>query len=174
MNKSESTLIIKFLYALVASIIGIGVLYLALKTGITKGLGIPLVLASWGGIAYACIKLDFWKELSIFLLLYSIFGGFALKVPNNLFPLGETIRNLFFHVTMWFAMLFLLLSSIIYSTLYLAKNDLKWDAFASGAAEAGTVMGVLGLVTGMIWAQYTWGDWWHWDPKQLYTANIAI
>ncbi|WP_315816878.1 hypothetical protein [Paraflavitalea speifideaquila] len=28
-------------------------------------------------------------------------------------------------------------------------------------------MGVLGLITGMIWANYTWGTPWNNDPKQL-------
>ncbi|MBN4066093.1 cytochrome c biogenesis protein CcsA, partial [Candidatus Amoebophilus asiaticus] len=26
--------------------------------------------------------------------------------------------------------------------------------------------GILGLITGMQWAQFTWGDWWSGDPKQ--------
>jgi heme exporter protein C len=26
--------------------------------------------------------------------------------------------------------------------------------------------GVLGMLTGMLWAKYTWGEWWSGDPKQ--------
>ena len=29
----------------------------------------------------------------------------------------------------------------------------------------GIVLGILGLVTGSIWARFTWGSWWVNDPK---------
>jgi heme exporter protein C len=35
------------------------------------------------------------------------------------------------------------------------------------------VLGILGIVTGMIWANYTWGTPWHGDPKQN-GAAIAL
>jgi heme exporter protein C len=34
--------------------------------------------------------------------------------------------------------------------------------------------GVLGLVTGMIWANYTWGSPWHGDPKQNMAAIAML
>lgn len=33
-------------------------------------------------------------------------------------------------------------------------------------ANTGLVLGLLGIFTGMIWANYTWGSPWHGDPKQ--------
>ncbi|MBO9635387.1 MAG: cytochrome c biogenesis protein CcsA [Chitinophagaceae bacterium] len=113
-----------------------------------------------------------WKILSIVLLLYTFIAGFLIKVPTigNLY---ETIRNLFFHVPMWFGQLILISVSLIYSILYLRKPQQRYDILATEFARTGSVMGVLGLLTGMIWANYTWGAPWNNDPKQL-GAAIAL
>jgi heme exporter protein C len=87
--------------------------------------------------------------------------------------LKETIRNLFFHVPMWFGQIILLTTSLVYSILYLRKPDLRRDIFASCFAKTGILMGVLGLITGAIWATYTWGEPWSNDPKQIGVA-IAL
>lgn len=113
-----------------------------------------------------------WKILSLILLLYTFIAGFLIKVPaiGNLY---ETIRNLFFHVPMWFSQLILVTISLIYSIMYLRKPQHKYDVYATEFARTGTVLGCLGLITGMIWANYTWGVPWNNDPKQL-GAAIAL
>ena len=30
----------------------------------------------------------------------------------------------------------------------------------------------LGIITGSIWAEYAWGSYWSWDPKQTMSAVI--
>ena len=50
------------------------------------------------------IKNWWWKIGAIALVLYSIAMGFLGNVPR-LNILNETIRNLYFHVPLWFAML---------------------------------------------------------------------
>ena len=87
--------------------------------------------------------------------------------------LNETIRALYFHVTMWFGMLIALLVSVIYSIKYLKGNDLKNDDIAIEFANVGILFGVLGLLTGMLWAKFAWGDYWSGDPKQN-AAAIAM
>lgn len=169
MKVKQSNLSVSFILGLLAAVAGILTLSFVLESDISKEVAIFTTLTVWGVIAYLSIKLDFWKTLGVWLLVFTFVQGFIGDVPR-LVILNETIRNLYFHVTMWFAMLFLLLASVVYSILYLVKEDLKWDVFAQGASAAGTVMGVLGLITGMIWAKYTWGSYWHSDPKQTYTA----
>lgn len=118
------------------------------------------------------MKLAWWKIVSIVLLLISFVGGFLVKVPyvGNLY---ETIRNSFFHVPMWFGQMLLLLISMIYSIRYLRTNNLKYDVYAGEMAKVGIIFGVLGLVTGAIWANFTWGEYWSNDPKQM-AAAIAV
>lgn len=113
--------------------------------------------------------ISWWKWLSIILILYSITAGFLGTVPE-LPLLHESIRNLFFHVPMWFAMTALLLASAIHSILYLYKSDLRYDYHAAATASVATVFGIAGILTGMMWARVTWGQWWNNDPKQTVAA----
>lgn len=113
-----------------------------------------------------------WKILCILLLLYTFVAGFLVDIPEigNLY---QTIRNLFFHVPMWFAQLVLITVSLVYSIMYLRNPQPKYDLYAFQYVQTGTVLGCLGLLTGMIWANYTWGTFWNNDPKQLGVA-IAL
>ena len=98
------------------------------------------------------------------MVLYTIFAGFLLPVPK-LVILNETIRSLYFHVPIWFAMLFLMGVSVYQSIQYLGNNQLKNDITAVQAAHVGMVLSVIGILTGMMWAKYTWGTWWTTDTK---------
>ena len=98
------------------------------------------------------------------LLIYTIWAGFMGKVPRQAI-LNETVRNLYFHVTMWFTMIFLLGTSVYHSIQYLRKSDIKSDLISNAYVETGLVFATLGLVTGSLWAKFTWGDWWTNDPK---------
>ncbi len=115
------------------------------------------------------LKKHWWKALAAALLFYTVIGGFLLDVPR-LPILNETIRVLHFHVPMWFGMLGLLLLSVIYAILYLRKGDLRYDRYAVEFANAGLIFGILGILSGMFWAYYTWGDYWSNDPKQNASA----
>ncbi|MFC6996064.1 cytochrome c biogenesis protein CcsA [Rufibacter roseus] len=111
------------------------------------------------------MKLSWWKWLTIALLLYTVAKGMLQDVPR-LAILNETIRNLYFHVPMWFGMILILLVSVVYSILYLRNPLVKHDIVAVQAANVGILFGVLGIVTGMEWAKFTWGEYWSNDPKQ--------
>lgn len=105
-----------------------------------------------------------WKILTVLLLYYTIFAGMLLDVPR-LAILNETIRNLYFHVTMWFGMIILFVISVLYSIKYLSKFNLKNDLISSEAAKVGVLFGINGLITGMLWAKFTWGAFWVNDVK---------
>jgi heme exporter protein C len=88
--------------------------------------------------------------------------------------LEESIRNLLYHVPMWFGMMLLLLISVIYSVLQLTKPEgLKNDIAAKSFAGIGVLYGVLGIITGALWAKHTWGAYWSWDVKQN-TSAVAL
>lgn len=112
------------------------------------------------------------KILSVVLLVYTIVAGFLLSVPR-LNIVNESIRALYFHVPMWFGMIALFTVSLVYSILYLNKPSFKRDTYAVEFVHAGILLNLLGLTTGMIWANYTWGSPWHGDPKQN-GAAIAL
>ena len=110
--------------------------------------------------------------MGIVLIYYVLIYGFLMDVPR-LAILNETIRNLFFHVAIWFTMFILLIISMVYSIKYLKSSDLKMDIVAGEFAAMGIVFGLLGIVTGSVWAKFTWGDWWVNDPK-LNATTIAL
>lgn len=105
------------------------------------------------------------KVTTIILLLYTIIGGFLLEVPR-LNIVNETIRALYFHVPMWFGMVVLYCVSTYYAVQYLRKPSIQKDILSVEFAHTGLLLGFLGIFTGMVWANYTWGSPWHGDPKQ--------
>lgn len=87
--------------------------------------------------------------------------------------LYETIRNTYFHVALWFAMILLFLPSVWHSARYLRHFNPEDDHRATAFTRVGVLFGVLGLITGAIWAKHTWNAYWSWDVKQNMTA-IAL
>ena len=112
------------------------------------------------------------KILAVVLLFYVHIAGMLFDVPR-LNILNETIRALYFHVPMWFGMVLLFLLSVYYSILYLRNPAQRFDHRAVEYANGGLIFGILGMLTGMLWANYAWGSPWHGDPKQN-GAAIAL
>lgn len=119
------------------------------------------------------MKLTWWKLLCIVLLSYTFSYGFLCSTPN-LVILEQSIRNLFFHVPMWFSMMFLMMLSLVYSIRYLAKFNILHDIKASSLAQVGFVFGLLGIITGSIWAKITWGSWWVFSDPKLNGAAVGL
>jgi heme exporter protein C len=121
---------------------------------------------------YRLIHKAWWKVLAVLLVYFVLVAGLLIEVPR-LYILNETIRNTFFHVALWFAMIVLLVVSLVYAVRYLSRPDLRTDAVSLEFAGIGVTFGLLGVATGSIWARYTWGDWWVNDPK-LNATTIAL
>ena len=132
------------------------------------------------------IKGWWWKIGGVLILLFVVIYGFIGDVPD-LVVLNESIRNLYFHVPMWFSMMFMLIVSLVSSILYLSKNDengnkmdrgitvkSKLDIIASQWAAVGLFFGILGIITGSIWARATWSAWWVFSEVKLNGAAAGI
>ncbi len=109
-------------------------------------------------------KQNWWKLIAVVLVYYTVIGGFLIKVPR-IAIVQESVRNQFFHVSMWFSMMILLTTSLVFSIRYLAKSKTRFDVLAEEFAYMGIILGILGLATGSIWARFTWGAWWVNDAK---------
>ncbi|HMX38958.1 MAG TPA: cytochrome c biogenesis protein CcsA [Saprospiraceae bacterium] len=98
----------------------------------------------------------------------------------------ESIRNTYYHVPMWFVLMFLFAASAWQGVRFLqhtntpagrGKNGyskLEYDRRAVAYTETGLLFGIMGLVTGMLWANYAWGAPWSNDIKQLTTAVALL
>jgi heme exporter protein C len=100
-------------------------------------------------------------------------GADRFNFPNRSI-LYETIRNLNFHVPMWFTMMFLMGISLYHSLKSLGRNDLGHDRAAAVAVHVGLLFCALGLATGAVWARATWGAWWTNDVKLNGAAVTAL
>lgn len=122
-----------------------------------------------------------WKVLAVLLVLSSVITGLLVAVPKK-YIVNETIRNLYFHVPMWMGMLTVLVISVYFSIRYLRNNREEDDLAAVECVNTGLFFYVLGLLTGMVWAKFTWGEYWSSDPKQnsaaigflLYAAYLVL
>ena len=115
------------------------------------------------------IKEWWWKLTGLLLIGYTVFAGILRPVPR-LDIVNETIRNLYYHVPMWFTMVALFAGGAWFSIMHLRTQNLKDDIKASALTNVGILFSLLGMATGMEWANFTWGSPWSNDPKQLTTA----
>ena len=123
---------------------------------------------TWGGLryfsAYFIDTISGHQQLPVIDKMIIPEKQFHLSFPNRNI-LRESIRNLFYHVPMWFTMMALLIYSLVHSILFLSTGTLNHDTKASISAAVASMFGVIGILTGMIWAKYTWGAFWTNDPK---------
>ena len=128
--------------------------------------------------------------LGIWMSLVIIFG-FSLPMVSRpeawyelpIIPgLGDKARIIFFHVpTAWLSVV-AFVSSMVYGIRYLWKRDLHDDIKSASAAGLGFMFCILATVTGAIWARFSWGTFWNWDPRQtsifvlllIYGAYFAL
>lgn len=115
----------------------------------------------------------YYKVLSVLLILYSLVWGLLNPVPR-LDILNETIRNVYFHVPIWFAMLFMMAISLVQSIRYLQNSRHENDTKAVNAAQVGLFFCFPGLLTGSLWAKFTWGTWWTFQDPKLNGVAISI
>ena len=87
--------------------------------------------------------------------------------------LHETIRNTFFHVAIWFAMFILLIVSCVHSVKYLMTRNMISDTKSSALTTVALYFGIAGILTGSMWAKYTWGTFWTSDIK-LNMSAVAL
>jgi len=97
----------------------------------------------------------------------------GLKFPyRNI--LNETIRNTFFHVALWFAMFLLLIAGLYHAVMYLRTGHYDHDIQSASFNKIAIMYGVLGLLTGSVWAKFTWNTFWTTDVKLNMTAVAML
>lgn len=96
--------------------------------------------------------------------------------------LEDKARIIFFHVpTAWLSFVGFVFS-LIYGIRYLRKRNPDDDIKSASSAGIGFMFCVLATITGAIWAKFSWGTYWNWDPRQtsifvlllIYGAYFAL
>lgn len=152
-----------------------------------------VIWVSWGAVLFSMFFE--WKQKSRFILMAgAIVATFcnivADKVPHildgSLQPLEPVLRS-----NLWLTV-HVLTISISYSAFFLAwalgniglgyavrgekMNGPKVDSMAIAiyrCMQVGVVLLAAGIILGGVWADYSWGRFWGWDPKETW-ALIAL
>ncbi len=102
-----------------------------------------------------------------------ISAGFLIRIPH--IPiLEESARNLFLHVPMWFTMMIAFAMAFYFSIRYLNDGKRIWDNKAETATAVGLLFGICGLLTGSLWARFTWGTWWTFAEPRMNLSALAM
>jgi len=119
------------------------------------------------------IILKTWKYIVAVWMTAVLTAGFLIQIPE-IPVLEESARNLFLHVPMWFTMFVCFIMAFIYSIMYLNSEDMRHDTKAESFTRVGVVFGICGLLTGSLWARFTWGTWWTFAEPKMNLAALCM
>lgn len=99
--------------------------------------------------------------------------GLIVAIPD-IQILKQSARNLFYHVPMWFTMFVCFITSFVYSIKYLNDSKIENDQKAVAATTTGILFGICGILTGSLWARFTWGAWWTFAEPRMNLSAVAL
>lgn len=121
---------------------------------------------------YGLVYRLFGVVVAVWLTVVLVLG--VMGPVSNLPILEHTARNLYFHVPMWFVLYAGAIAGAWHAGRYLATGRTVHDVRSEAAWMVSTVAGVTALVTGVVWARFTWyqgtGLWWSPEPRQNMVA----
>ena len=79
--------------------------------------------------------------------------------------MGLIQKIMYYHVPSWIAQYCAIMVCGVASAIYLFKNHPIADRYAVSSAELVVLFGLMGLITGPLWARKAWGVWWQWDVR---------
>ncbi len=101
------------------------------------------------------------------IVLASMFAYAPVLIVNAPYEatMGLVQKIFYFHVPSWMAMFTSAFVCGIASIFVVFAGRKNADRVAVAAAELVVLFGVIGLITGPLWARKAWGVWWQWDAK---------
>src|SRR5436189_2131141 len=103
--------------------------------------------------------------LSVLVALMFIYAPVMIASAPYESTMGLVQKIFYFHVPAWMAMFTAVFVCGIASVVYLFRGKQAADRVAVAAGELTVLFGVIGLVTGPLWARKAWGVWWQWDAR---------
>ena len=112
----------------------------------------------------------FGASVGLLMILFATAPAMIAWAPYES-TMGLVQKIFYFHVPSWMVMFSSAFVCGIGSAVYLFRRKAAADHVAVSAAELTVLFGLIGLVTGPLWARRAWGVWWQWDAR-LTTALI--
>jgi len=108
------------------------------------------------------------KSFGLLLVVVAAMFAYApIAIANAPFEstMGLVQKIFYFHVPSWFVMFTGAGLCGMASAVFLFRGSRQADHYAVAGAELAVVFGLVGLITGPLWARKAWGVWWEWDVK---------
>lgn len=87
---------------------------------------------------------------------------------------GDAVRIMFVHVPSAVGAYLAFGLTLLGSIMWLTRKSEWGDILAHSAAEIGTLLCGLAIVTGMLWGRPIWGTYWEWGDVRLMTTLILF
>src|SRR5712692_1728200 len=104
----------------------------------------------------------FFTPLTVIVALMFAYAPIIIANAPYESTMGLVQKIFYFHVPSWFVMFTAVFICGISSAIFLFRRVPAADRLAAAAGEIAAVFGLLGLVTGPLWARKAWGVWWQW------------
>jgi len=88
--------------------------------------------------------------------------------------MGLVQKIFYFHAACGMVMFAAALVSGVGSVVFLFARKPAADRFAVAGAELASLIGLIVLVTGPLWARKAWGVWWQWDARLTSTLVMWL
>jgi heme exporter protein C len=88
--------------------------------------------------------------------------------------MGLVQKIFYYHVPSWMAMFSGVFICGIASAIYLFQGRASADRVAAASGELAVLFGLMGLVTGPLWARKAWGVWWQWDARLTMALLVEL
>ena len=88
--------------------------------------------------------------------------------------MGLVQKIFYFHASCGMAMFAAAFASGIGSAMFLFTRKPAADRLAVAGAELTSIIGLIVLVTGPLWARKAWGVWWQWDARLTSTLVMWL
>jgi heme exporter protein C len=110
------------------------------------------------------MKTLFVPLLVLIALMYAAAPWLIARAPYES-TMGLVQKIFYFHVPAWIVMFLSTFVCAVASVRFLLTRKRSADHLAVAAAELVLVFGLIGLITGPLWARKAWGVWWQWDAR---------
>ncbi len=101
--------------------------------------------------------------VSLALIAIGLIWGIYFTPPEA--KQGSTSKIIYVHVPTVFAAINIWVVMLVASLIWFIRRHHISALLAKAAAPVGAAMGGIGLLSGMIWGEVTWGTGWAWDPR---------
>ena len=106
------------------------------------------------------------------LLFFAIVFIFYFRIV----PLHPQLKSIFFvpHVFAYFLSYVFMAKAAFFAVKYLFDRMPETEKKSYRFVCMGFPLLTAGLILGSIWAAYAWGDWWSWDPKEMFSLAVWL